>query len=371
MNKIHQSRGPLRSGRLIMALGGASVTMTVALSVTSVAGASSASQGTNTKPETTSLNVPTEASSAAEGPQVFAAAAGYDQKYGLTVSTPISDSGTVLSEFTAGAVKIDSVGQLQAAALFATGYPVQVVACTVSRLPFHMYAQTSITSIKDLVGKDIGTTALNSGHELAEEIWLKNNGVNPSQVKFVPLGSVPDILAALQSGSIAAGGLSYPAWASAKTNRKLHMLGLAPIAASPYVVNAQWAKDNANTIVAYLEGSVEGFYAYQTDKKAALPVLAKFLNLSLSNPTEAATVAQGYKTYLPPASAPISACPANYLADDLLPYVTAAQRAKIAGNENAFLTNSYIDTLISGGFYSKIQSKYGTLQGFALPSIAS
>ena len=59
-------------------------------------------------------------------------------------------------------------------------------------------------------------------------MWLEKNGVNPSQVKFVPLGSVPDILAALESGSIAAGGLSYPVWASAQTDPHLHFLGWHP-----------------------------------------------------------------------------------------------------------------------------------------------
>ncbi len=312
--------------------------------------------------------MPTPAASAAEGPEVYAAAAGFYQKYGLTVATPVSDSGTVLSEFTAGAVKIDGVGQLQTASLYSKGFPVEVVACTVVNLAFHMYAASSIASVKDLVGKSIGTTALGSGHELAEEVWLERNGVNPSQVKFVPLGSVPDILAALQSGAIAAGGLSYPVWTSAQTDPHLHLLGLAPLPPSPDVVNSQWAKGNSGTIIAYLEGSIEGFYSYVTNQKAALPVLAKFLNLSLSDAADKAVVLKGYQTYLPPATQPLTACPSNYLNADVLPYIPAAERVQISHDPNGFVNTSYLGTVIKAGFYTKMQSAYGVIKGFTPPS---
>jgi ABC-type nitrate/sulfonate/bicarbonate transport system substrate-binding protein len=334
----------------------------------STAGASALSPNATAAPETTSLTVPTPAASAAEGPEVYAAAAGFYKRYGLTVATPVSDSGTVLSEFTAGAVRIDGVGQLQTAALYSKGFPVQVIGCTVLNLAFHMFAASSITSVKDLIGKSIGTTALGSGHELAEEVWLVKNGVNPSQVKFVPLGSVPDILAALESGSIAAGGLSYPVWASAQTDPHLHFLGLAPIPPSPDVVNSQWAKGNANTIVAYLEGTIEGFYSYVTNEKAALPVLANFLNLNLSVPADKAEVVKGYETYLPPATQPLTACPSDYLKADVLPYIPAAEGAEIGHDASGFVNTSYLNTVIDNGFYTKLQSEYGAIKGFTPPS---
>lgn len=332
-------------------------------------GGSGAESGDPNSPETTSLNVPTAAASAAEGPQVYAAAAGYYKKYGLSVSTPVSDSGTVLSEFTAGSVPLDSVGQQQVAALYAKGFPVEVIACTNTNLPFHMFAQSSITSVKDLVGKTIGTTALNSGHELAEQHWLLANGVNPSQVHFVALGSVPDILAGLKSGSIAAGGLSYPVWEGAVTDSKLHLIGDAHVPPSSWVVSAKWAKSNQNTILAYLKGSIEGFYAYYAYKSGALPVLAKFLNLNLSDATDKAMVEQAYQTYLPPALQPITECASNWLSDWVFPYIPASQRTAITSKQyGAFIDDSYIQKLISSGFYQQMQQKYGAVKGFTLPS---
>ena len=90
-------------------------------------------------------------------------------------------------------------------------------------------------------------------------------------------------------------------------------------------MNSQWAKGNANTIVAYLEGTIEGFYSYVTNEKAALPVLANFLNLNLSVPADKAEVVKGYETYLPPATQPLTACPSDYLEADVLPYIPAAE----------------------------------------------
>ncbi len=336
------------------------------LSASASAGAATSSVGG--APETKSITVPTPASSAAEGSEVYAAEAGFYQKYGLTVATPVSDSGTVLSEFTAGAVEIDGVGQLQIGDLYARGFPVEVIACSTINLAFRMFAASDIKSVKDLIGKSIGTTALGSGHQLAEEVWLEKNGVQPSQVKWVPLGSVPDILAGLESGSIAAGGLSYPVWTSAQTDSHLHLLGLAPLPPSPEVANSQWAKENVNTIIAYLEGTVQGYYSYVTDQNAALPVLAKFLNLSLSNASDKAEVVTGYKTYEPPVTQPLTACPSNYLSADMLPYLPTAQRALISKAGSKFLNSTYINALISGGFYTKMQSEYGALKGFTPPS---
>jgi hypothetical protein len=105
-----------------------------------------------------------------------------------------------------------------------------------------------------------------------------------------------------------------------------------------------------------------------TNEKAALPVLAKFLNLNLSDAADKAVVVKGYETYLPPSLQPLTACPSNYLDADVLPYVPAAQRAEISHNPSGFVNSSYLGALIKDGFYTKMQSEYGAIKGFTPPS---
>jgi ABC-type nitrate/sulfonate/bicarbonate transport system substrate-binding protein len=348
-----------RSSRLLGA-GVTLIALAVALSASPAVAASHATK--SDKAETASLAVPLIASSAAEGYEIFAAQEGFYKPYGLTVTTPDSDAGDVEAAIVSGGTPLDGLSGTDFLNLVSSGYPVETIGCSVSKNPFQMYAQSSVTDIKGLIGKTIGTTSIGSAHQVAEEEFLEKNGVKASQVTFVALGSVPDILAALESGQIAAGGLSYPFYATAAQNTKLHKLGLAPVPTELTVANSTWAKKNANTIEAYIKGTNEGLAAYSTDEKAALPVLATFLGLSMSNPTDAATVKAGFETYQPPKTGPIVACTTSDL-KPYLPFLTPVEQAKVKDLSKLF-DNAYVNSLASQNFYQTLTKKYGKIPGF-------
>jgi ABC-type nitrate/sulfonate/bicarbonate transport system substrate-binding protein len=351
---------PLSRAGLAIGLGVS--TLVGAITVSAVPAVAASSSAKSQKAETSTLTVPLLASSAGVGYEVFAAKQGFYDPYGLSVTTPNSDAGQVKASIVSGQTPLDGLSGTDFLNLVAAGYPVTAIGCSTSAQPFHVYARSSIANAKGLVGKTIGTTSIGSAHEVSGEQFLAKHGVKASQVTFVPLGSVPNILAALESGRIDAGLLSYPFYASAAKLPTLHQLGVSPVPTGLTVVNSGWAKKNKNTILAYLKGTNTGLAAYATDQKAALPVLAGLLSLNLSDPTQAATVLAGYKVYQPPATAPITSCTTAAL-KPYLPFLTAAEQAKVK-NLSKVVDNSYVNTLSSDGFYTQLAKKYGKIASF-------
>jgi ABC-type nitrate/sulfonate/bicarbonate transport system substrate-binding protein len=346
---------PLRRAGLAVAAGVGAVVCALTLSAVPATAASSA---TNQKAESSTLTVPLLASSAGVGYEVYAAKSGFYTPYGLTVTTPNSDAGQAKASIVSGQTPLGGLSGTDFLNLVAAGYPITAIGCSTSKQPFHVYARTSIANAKGLIGKTIGTTSIGSAHEVSGEQFLAKYGVKPSQVTFVPLGSVPNILAALESGRIDAGLLSYPFYATAAKTSTLHQIGVSAVPTGLTVVNSTWAKKNRNTIIAYIKGTNAGLASYATNQKAALPVLAGLLGLSASDPT----VLAGYKVYQPPATAPIGACTTAAL-KPYLPFLTPAEQAKVK-NLSKVVNNSYADALATQGFYSTLAKKYGVIPGF-------
>jgi ABC-type nitrate/sulfonate/bicarbonate transport system substrate-binding protein len=339
----------------------AAVVMVVGIATTSFSTASSAGAAKNsTKPESSSLTVPLPGASAAVGYFVFAADEDIYGHYGLSVSAPVSDSNTVRSGFIAGSTPFAQLGAIDTLTLLAAGVKVKILGCQQSSVPFQMWAKNEIKTAKDLKGKNVGVSTLTGATGVATLKYLDANGVKPSDVNIVPLGSVPSQLAALTSGRLDAALLSYPAYQSAAAAGGLHKIGDAPLAPNIYVADADWAKTHHNTIVAYLKGNTEGLVAYATDRTAALPVLAKLLRLNLDDPTQGATVKEGYQLYHA-AYTPIHECEKATF-DEFVPYLTPEAQATLQ-KPGKFLDNSYLQELETSGFYAKLTKKYGAFPG--------
>lgn len=93
------------------------------------------------------------------------------------------------------------------------GKPIVMVTST-ARLPFFALVTSpgqasSITSLRDLVGKTIGVGNLGATDHLLLQYLFTQNGIDPRQVTYVALG--PNILHALRVGQVAAAMVQEPA----------------------------------------------------------------------------------------------------------------------------------------------------------------
>ena len=206
----------------------------------------------------------------------------------------------------------------------------------------------------------LGVSTLTGATGIATLQYLAANGLTSSDVNVVPLGSVPNQLAALISGRLDAALLSYPFYQSAAAAGGLHRIGDAP--APPVIIAAatDWAKTNHNTIMAYLKGNTEGLVAYATDRTAALPVLARLLRLNLDDATQSATVKEGYQLYHA-SYTPYQQC-AKETFNELVPYLTPDAQATL-NKPVQYIDNSYLQELAGSSFYTKLTKKYGAFPG--------
>ncbi len=68
----------------------------------------------------------------------------------------------------------------------------------------------TITSAKDLAGKNLGVTELGSGTQTLTTVILHNVGIKADQVHFIPVGAGDTFIAAMQQGKIDAGMTTEP-----------------------------------------------------------------------------------------------------------------------------------------------------------------
>ena len=336
------------------------VTLAVAVAIAATTVATAAP---STKPETSSLTIPLSFTSAAGGYQAYASTQGFYEKYGLSVNAVGSDSTQVKTALGAGTSPLVSLNTSDTLSLLAAGVPLKIIACQSLLVPFQLWGKSEVKTPKDLKGKTLGITSATGSIYVNTLRFLHDNGLQESDVTLVPLTSIPNIMAALIAGRIDAGLLSYPYYQTAGQSSSLHKIGEVLSQGGSTVVRADWAKDNKNTIEAYLKGNVEGWAAYPVQATKAIPVLAKFLRLSLDDPTQQNTVEQSYRLYHPGWSA-LGPCTADVFTP-YEPYLTPEERALLKKPEK-LIDNQYVQDLIDSGFYAKIKKKYepsGTLPG--------
>jgi ABC-type nitrate/sulfonate/bicarbonate transport system substrate-binding protein len=304
----------------------------------------------------TKLSVPAGSVSAAQGAFQYAIARGYFAKNKLQISTPRSAEGQLKQAIVAGSVPFDQLAGGDVLSLFANHSPVQTIACTARNTGYYLFAQKGTRTVADLSGKKVGVPSLGGAPQIAMQSYLVGKGLSPDAVTFVPLGSIPNVLAALTAGRVDAGLLSTPFNVKAEA-AGLPDLGYATGPPTPYIVNTRWAKSHPAQVTGLLKGFIEGTWAYQTHESDGLPVLAKWLSLDPAK--DQATLRRSFTAYLPPVQQPPGRCRVA----DFQPYVRflpANQRAALT-NLTPLIDNSYVDRLAEQHFYDQMKTTYGPL----------
>ncbi|MCA1221048.1 ABC transporter substrate-binding protein, partial [Streptomyces sp. 8L] len=318
----------------------------------------STSAGTGASASATRLTVPTASGSAAQGAFQYTLAKGFFRKNGLKVTTPLSAEGQLKAAFVAGSVPFDQLAGGDVLDLYAKHVPVTAVGCVAKSNGYYVYARKGTTSVTALKGKTVGVPSLGGAPQVALQAYLRTRKLAPDAVKFVALGSIPNVLTALTSGKVDAGLLSTPFNFRADA-AGLANLGYALGPPSPYVVSTDWAKKNPKAVTAVLKSLAEGAWSYQTHKADGVKTLGAFLHLDPSKPADASTLGKSFDAYLPPVQAPVGRCDAA----DFAPYVRYQPAAEHAALKNLgpLVDNSYVDALDKQGFYSGLRKTYGPL----------
>jgi len=208
--------------------------------------------------------------------------AGYFANEGLDVELiRVGGSTRMVAAMLGGSAPIIQAGAAAAIAATAAGSDVVIIGATGTVSPFRIMARPEIKQASDLKGKKAGITTFGSTSDQVVRIALKHFHLEPNKdVALLSFGAQPEVFAALQSGAIEAGALSFPLYGTAaklgmRELVKIGDLGVEDINGT-VITTRSFVNQHRDTAVRFLRGFTRGMHRYRTDKEFSKKVLGKY-----------------------------------------------------------------------------------------------
>lgn len=158
---------------------------------------------------------------------------------------------------------------------------VKVIAVTINRIPQIFAARSTIQKPQDLKGKRIGISRFGSASDITTRMVLRYWQIDPEKdVQLIQSGNGPVRLAAMAAGHLDAGILGL------ESQQQVVALGCCKVFANLLDLPMEYArfgivvpvsvlKARRDVLQKFLEGLVEGIYAFKTRPELALAVLSQ------------------------------------------------------------------------------------------------
>lgn len=225
--------------------------------------------------------------SPSEGAILVAKEAGYFDRNGLDARLIfIQSSPTNIQALINNDVQISMTGTVGVINTALGGLDLVFIGGMYQSMLYHLIADGSIKTLKDLKGKKLGVSRFGSSSHYAIEAVLKKAGIDSKKdVTVLQVGSENVRIAALATGAIQATVITPPLNPAHK-KLGLHSVISLRDAGIPYVLNAMvvrrsYYNANPRPVNRFLRSMVEAiaFYKKPENKAAIIKVLAKFLGL--------------------------------------------------------------------------------------------
>ena len=240
---------------------------------------------TQAPPGRTRLRIASTAIAASIAPLWLAQDTGIFERNGLDVEIVTLPAGPQ-------AVQAMVAGELQVAYNVASslisanlgGADLVMIAGGVNTMIFSISVVPGIERIEDLRGKRLGITRLGTSSDFNARYVLARYGLQAdTDVAFIQLNGIPDILTGLHAGAIDAGMLSHPIVVQAREQgfRPLLDLGTLGIPYQHTVMSTRrYVEAHPDAIRAVVRSHVEAIQRFKSDRAAAIETLARWTKLS-------------------------------------------------------------------------------------------
>jgi NitT/TauT family transport system substrate-binding protein len=223
---------------------------------------------------------------------------------------------------------------------------------TASTLVFSMMARPEITQPQDLRGKRLGVSRFGTATHAALLAALEHLRVPASEVTILQMGGVPQILAGIDRGTIAAGVLSPPINILAKKMGLKELLDVGtlkiPYQQTTFVSRQEWIKRNPEAMRALVRSIVESIHKIKTDKPFAERILAKYTKIE-----DPEIIEEAYRifavNYLPQVPYPSEAAVRQRLAE-----IAASDEKARTANAKDFIDPRWVQELERSGFIANL-----------------
>lgn len=208
--------------------------------------------------------------------------AGLDKKYGFDLQNIYISGGARLTQtLVSGDVDIGSSGGAVVNAIL-SGADLICIAASIPTYAFSLYARPGITDVSQLKGKVLGVMTKGASSDHAAVALLKRNSLQPGQdVKFLYLGGVREVLAALERGIVSAGVLSAPTTLLARRLGLKEIVNIAdlklPYVHSGLVARRSLPRQQPERLRAFLKAYVEAIKISNDNAEISKRALARYL----------------------------------------------------------------------------------------------
>jgi ABC-type nitrate/sulfonate/bicarbonate transport system substrate-binding protein len=203
-------------------------------------------------------------------------------KHGLEIEpTTLKSPQDVLQAMAAGAGDIGMTVPDTAVAAQLKGIPITVISGVADLPPWEIIGGPDVTSVEQIRDKNVSVVQSTGAATAMLELSLEANGLPPGSYKMVTSGGPSARLAALNSGAVAATFLPPPQSFIAEANGLNRLVPFARDVKQPSIVlvaNEEWAKNNPEAVVRFLEAVNEAteFVYDEKNRKAVIDAAAAF-----------------------------------------------------------------------------------------------
>ncbi|MDP2603564.1 MAG: ABC transporter substrate-binding protein [Deltaproteobacteria bacterium] len=236
--------------------------------------------------------------SGAQLPLWIMSEARFDQKYGFDLQYIYISGGARLTQtLVAGDIDMATTGGAVINGIL-SGADLIYIAMVVPTYGFSLYARPEVKDVASLKGKIIGVMTKGASSDHAAVALLRHNNLQAGQdVKFLYLGGVREVLAALERGIVSAGVISSPTTLAARRLGFKEVLNIASLNL-PYVHNGvvtrrALTRQQPERIKAFLRGFLAALKAANDDAGLSKRALARFLATN-----DAAIIDEAYQSFL-------------------------------------------------------------------------
>jgi NitT/TauT family transport system substrate-binding protein len=212
------------------------------------------------------------------------AESGIFQKYGLDVEMKLISTGpVVVSALIAGEIAVAAAGGEPIVSGILGGAELTIMGFGTTTTPVSLYVVPTITQVEQLKGAAIAVSRLTSSGAYILKVGLKKAGLEAIRdVTLIQAGGIPESFAALHAGKVQGAMLSPP------TTYKAEALGFRRIWSGlgveypslVYAVRKSFLRDSEAVALRFLQAMAEGVHIFNTDKEAALKVMARYTKVT-------------------------------------------------------------------------------------------
>ena len=297
--------------------------------------------------------------SGAQIPLWVAAEARTDRRYGFDLQVIYISGGARLTQtVVSGDIEMAMTGGAVVNGIL-SGAELVYIAIGVPTYGFSVYVRPEIKDVSDLKGKILGVMSKGASSDHAATALLRQKGIRPGQdVKFLYLGGVQQVLAALDKGVIPAGVISSPTTLQARRLGYRELVNIASLKL-PYIHNGivtrrALVRQNPELIKSFLKAYVAAIKITLDEPELAKRALARFLATN-----DAAILDEAYQAFRPLFPK------VPYMNEDFIRSVLSVSdhpKASTADPKD-FFDNRFLKELEDSGFIQEIYGKGETGPG--------